>query len=275
MLTKKLSCGFELPLLAVGTSMMGGEDNGLPDYSRDDFFIKAIQQAIDLGYSHIDTAEVYGGGHTEELVGEAIKGFSRERLFLTSKVAKQNLSYQDVLASARQSLNKLGTDYLDLYLIHAPNPEIPIKITMHALDFLVSRELVRNIGVSNFNAEQIKEAQKYSRYKIVANEVKYNLYARIDVPTIKYCQDNDMIVIAHKPFGRGKLAEEKILLLSELAKKYRKTEAQIILNWLVAKRNVVALFKSTDYEHLRENLDIFDFVLDTGESLNLDALVRK
>jgi diketogulonate reductase-like aldo/keto reductase len=273
MKTKKLQNGFKLPVLAIGTYGMGGDD-AKADYGEDKKHIKSIQEAIKLGYAHIDTAEVYGRGHTEELVGKAIKEFDREKLFITTKVAKEHLNYDDVINSAKKSLQRLGTHYVNLYLVHAPNPAIPIKETMEAMNYLIDKKLVRNIGVSSFNAEQMEEAQKYSKHKIVANQLKYNLYATIDIEAIKYCQDNGIMVIAYKPFGRGKLLTEKIQLLSDLAEKYNKSEAQITLNWLVSKKNVVVLFKASSARHLKENKDIFDFKITKEESNELDALVH-
>jgi len=273
MKTKKLSTGFELPVLAIGTHSMGGEDYGPADYSKDQEYIKAIREAIKLGYTHIDTAEVYGGGHAEELIGIAIKNLNRKRLFITTKVSIGHLKYNDVINSAKSSLKRLGTNYIDLYLIHAPNPEIPLKETMAAMDFLVDNKFVKYIGVSSFDINQMKEAQKYSKHKIVANQLKYSLWSRVDIETIKYCQENDVMVIAYKPFGRGKITEEKIGLLSCLAKKYNKSEAQIVLNWLVSKKNVVALFTSTRKNHLEENLNIFDFSLSRQDSEKLNQIV--
>jgi diketogulonate reductase-like aldo/keto reductase len=275
MKTKKLPNGFELPALAIGTSLMGGEDYGPPDYSKDDEYVKAIRDAIKLGYTHIDTAEIYGGGHAEELVGKAIKNFDRKKLFITTKVAKEHLKYSDVIKAAKASLKRLGIGYIDLYLIHRPNRDISIRETMRAMNHLADNKIIRYVGVSGFNVEQIQEAQKYSKHPIVANQLKYNFWAKsVDIETIKYCQENDIMVIAYKPFGRGKLKEEKIELLSQISKKYNKTEAQIILNWLISKKNVVALFKSTNTKHLKENKEIFDFKITDEETQKIDALVH-
>jgi len=273
MKTKKLPNGFELPVLAIGTNLIGGDDYGPPDYSNDEKHIKSIQDAIKLGYVHIDTAEIYGGGHTEELVGKAIKIFDRNKLFITSKVSKEHLKYDDVINSAKNSLKRLGVDYIDLYLIHVPNPDIPIRETMEAMDYLVDYKIIRFIGVSSFNIEQIKEAQKYSKYPVVANQLKYNLWKKADIDTIKYCQKNNIMVIAYKPFGRGLINTEKIPLILDLSKKYNKTEGQIILNWIISKKNTIALFKSTSFKHLKENKDIFDFKLTDEEIQKIDALV--
>ena len=152
--TKKLNCGFEIPTLGMGTWLMGGgmERDAQHDNLRS---IAGIQQAVRSGITHIDTSEMYADGYAEKIVGAAIKDFDRSKLFLSSKVWLTKLKHQDVLASARSSLERLGTDHLDLYLIHAPNPDIPIKGTMEALDALVEERLVKHIGVCNFNLEPL------------------------------------------------------------------------------------------------------------------------
>ena len=271
--TKKLPNGFEIPVLGIGTCLVGGLDYGPADYSQDEENVKAIQAAINVGYTHIDTAEMYGGNHTEELVGKAIKKFDRKKLFITTKVSPEHLGHDNLINSAKNSLKRLGTDYIDLYLLHRPNPEIPIKETMKAMNELVDKKLVRFIGVSFFNIEQMKEAQKCSKYPIVANELKYSLWKKSDLKTIEHCQENDIMVIAYKVFGRGKLTTHKIPLVEELSKKYNRTKSQIILNWVVSKKNMVSIFKSLSIEHLKENKDIFDFKLTAGEIKKLDAIV--
>jgi len=271
--TKKLPNDFEIPVLGIGTCLMGGEDYGPPDYSNDEMYVNAIQEALKLGYTHIDTAELYGGNHTEELVGKAIKIFVRSKLFITSKVCKEHLKYDDVIASAKKSLKRLGTDYIDLYLLHRPNPDIPIKETMEAMNYLVDNKIIRFIGVSMFNIEQMQEAQKYSKYPIVTNQLKLSIYKKSDIKTVKYCQENNIIVTAYKIFGRGMIKTDKISLIDDLSKKYNKTEAQILLKWVISKKNMIAIFKSTNTTHLKENKDIFDFKLTDEEIQKIDALV--
>ena len=147
--TKKLHNGFELPVFGLGTWQMGGRETHDPT-NNDEQDIAAIQEAIRLGITHIDTAESYADGYTEQLVGKAIKDVDRSTLFLTSKVRPRNLKYDDVLKSCTESLKRLQTDYLDLYMIHKPNDEISITETMSALDRLVAEGLVKYIGVSDF-----------------------------------------------------------------------------------------------------------------------------
>jgi len=269
----KLKNNLKIPIIALGTCLIGGDDYGPPDYSKDEEYIKLFKQAIKLGLNHIDTAEMYGGNHTEELIGEAINGFDRKKLFITTKVSPQNLKYEDLINSAKNSLKRLGTDYIDLYLLHRPNPEIPIGETMKAMEFLVDNKLVKSIGVSFFNIEELKEAQKYCKYPIVVNQLKFSLWKASDIKTIKYCQENNIVVMAYKVFGRGKLTTDKIPFLEDLSKKYKKTSAQIILNWVVSRKNTVAIFKSCSINHIKESKQIFDFKLDKKDLEILDSMV--
>ena len=249
-----------IPVIGLGTWTIGGGDEA--DTTYDDEDISAIRAAIKLGITHIDTAESYAHGHTEELVGRAIGGFDRKSLFITSKVSPEHLGYDDLLASAKGSLQRLNTDYIDLYLIHAPNPDIPVQETMKAMDFLAEQKLIRCMGVSNFSVEQIKEAQKYTKNKIVANQIEYNLLVRdkgrvtenMESKIIPYCQENNILIIAWRPLARGKLAKPGFKILDELADKYHKTQAQIAIHWLISKKGIVAVSKSTKVEHLEKNL---------------------
>ena len=146
--TKKLKNGFSMPVYGLGTWQMGGRENYNPE-NDDQADITAIKTAIDLGVTHIDTAEMYAEGYSETLVGRAIKTYDRSKLFLVSKVWPTHLRYDDVITSAKASLKRLQTTYLDLYLIHMPNPQIPIKETMRAMDALIEERLVKNIGMKN------------------------------------------------------------------------------------------------------------------------------
>lgn len=140
---KTLTDNFKIPVIGLGTWGIGGFME--TDSSKDKEAIQAIKDAIELGYSHIDTAELYGAGHTEELIGNAIKDLDRSKLIITSKVFKTNLKHDDVIASCKKSLEKLQTDFIDIYLIHAPNPEIPLEETMKAMDYLVEQGMVKYV----------------------------------------------------------------------------------------------------------------------------------
>jgi diketogulonate reductase-like aldo/keto reductase len=272
MLQKRLKDGFLMPALSLGTWTIGG--GSAPDRSRDREDIMALKTALSLGYSHIDTAEYYGGGHTEELIGKAIKGLDREKLFITTKVWPSHFRYDDVIAACHGSLKRMGIEYIDLYLLHWPNPDIPIEETMKAMNFLADKRLIRGIGVSNFSVAELKDAQKRSKRKIVANQIEYNIWnTGNDSAMVRYCQMKDIIVMAYKPLGRGMVGQED-KEIARLSAKYGKSPAQVVINWLVNKKNFVPVFKASKPEHLRENMDVFDFELTRSEGKDLDALVH-
>jgi len=273
---RKETNGIKIPALGIGTWRMGGFEE--KDTTNDKEDIIAIKEAISLGFTHIDTAEFYGNGHTEELVGEAIKDFDRKSLFITTKVKSDNLKYNDVISAAKRSLKRLGTDYIDLYLIHWPNPEIPIEETMKAMNELVEKGMVKFIGVSNFSVKELQEAQKHSKNKIIANQIEYNLLTRtngiftnnMETEIIPYCRKNSILFIAWRPLAKGKLAKPGFALLDELAKKYSKTQSQIAINWLVSKENIVTIVKAANKKHLKENLGALGWKLDKEDMEKLD-----
>jgi len=263
---KKLKCGFELPVFGFGTWQMGGRETRDPN-NDDKADIFAIKNAIEMGITHIDTAAWYSEGHTEELVGEAIKGFDRSKLIITTKVAPMDLHYNDVINSIKESLKRLRTDYIDIYVIHNPNPYINIKETMEAFDYLVKKQYVRYIGLSNFNVFQFKETQLYSSNKIVCNHLHYNLKHRgpLHDGTLKYCQDNDVMIVAWRPVQKGLFIKEKIDILEKLCRKYGKTVNQIAINWLICQKNVVTISKTRNIDHLKENLGAIGWNLEKGD----------
>jgi len=245
----------KLPAIGMGTWEIGGTRER--DDSRDKEAIKAIRKAIELGIHLIDTAEMYGAGHCEEVVGEAIKPLPRERLFVVSKVWHNHLHYDDVIKAAENSLKRLRTDWIDLYLIHFPNPEVPLIETMQAMEKLVERKLIRFIGVSNFYISEVEEAKSHlSQNEIVANQVDYSLLVRgRERDLIPYCQKNQITIMAFKPLARpsaeGGLPQNEFL--REIGKKYGKTPAQVALNWLISKEPVIAIPKAINLGHLEEN----------------------
>lgn len=259
--TKQLKNGFTLPVYGLGTWTIGGGRER--DTTNDGKAVEAIQQALHHGIMHIDTAEMYGAGHTEELIGSAMKDFSREKVILSSKVQPDHLAYDDVLRALEGSLHRLGTDYLDLYLIHAPNPNIPLEETMKALDRLMDEKLVRNIGVSNFSKELLLQAQSLAQHPVVCNQVHYNLQMREAEETglLQYCQEYDVLLTAYRPVERGVLTKGGNTVLDAIAGKYHKTQAQVALNWLISQKNVVVIAKTSSTQHLEENLGSFGWNL--------------
>jgi diketogulonate reductase-like aldo/keto reductase len=262
----------KIPLLGLGTWGMGGGVS--PNYSQDDKVIHAIKYALELGYTHIDTAEIYTSGHMEELVGQAMRGHQREKLFITTKVKPANLRYQDVLDSFAGSLKRLRTDYVDLYLIHWPNSSIPLEDTFRALNRLVERGQVRHLGVSNFNLNQLKEAGDLSETPIVTNQVPYSVFERQYVRNgvLGYCQQNEIVVTAYTPIEKGRVAQDSEI--RQIADKHGATSVQIALNWLIRQPKVIAIPMSMDEKHLEENLGALDIELSEEDAQRLDRLSR-
>lgn len=259
--TKKLKSGFELPVYGLGLWQMGGRWEA--DTSRDNEEIGAIRNAIELGVTHIDTAEMYGDGHAEELLGKALEGVDREKLIIATKVTGKNQKYDDLLRSFEASLKRIGTDYIDLYLLHFfPDRGISIADTMKAMDHLVEQGVVKNIGVCNFTPNRFIEAEKHTKNKIVCNQVHYNLqYREIEAKgVLDFCQKNDVLLNAWRPLQKGLLPKSS--LLEEIAKKYNKTAAQIAINWLISQDNVITISKTSNIEHLKENLGAIDWSMD-------------
>lgn len=166
----------KIPAIGLGTYGIGGYMHS--DYSKDKEAIELIRYAIEIGLNFIDTAEMYGSGHTEELIGEAIMGL-REKVFIATKVSPSHFSYEEVIKACERSLKRLKTTYIDLYQLHWPNPSIPIKETMKAMEYLVDKGKIRYIGISNFSVEETKEAMEaLSKYEIVSNQVEYSILER-------------------------------------------------------------------------------------------------
>ncbi|MBI4023100.1 aldo/keto reductase [Candidatus Berkelbacteria bacterium] len=270
--TKRLSNGFEIPVYGLGTWAMGGKWEADP--SRDEQDLAGIRAALVRGVRHIDTAESYAAGHAEELVGQVLRDAPRQDVLLvTTKFSPGHARYGDVLQACEASLRRLGTDYLDLYLLHAPS-SVPITETMQAMNELVRRKLVRWIGVSNFGVDRLREAQAVSEQPIVVNQVYYNLGSREAETSglLSYCQQHDVILEAYRPLEKGLLASQGNPLIEELVAKYHKTPAQLALNWLITQPNVVTIVKTSSPDHLDENLGALGWELkaDDVERLRTD-----
>lgn len=246
---KVCSNGIELP--AVGQGCMGIGGRFSKDISNDKEQIEALRYGIEKGLTFIDTAEVYGAGHSEELVAEVIKN-CRERIVLATKVSPEHLSYDDVLKSAEASLRRLKTDYIDLYQIHWPNPLMSIEATMQAMCKLIDSGKIKYIGVSNFNQRQLQEAQSVSRYPIVSNQVEYNFFDRsIEDDLFSYCQETGVRIIAYSPLDQG--ACDYGNFIDVIAGKYNLSSSQVILNWLSLYRKVVPIPKAAKKAHIDQN----------------------
>ena len=252
-----------IPVIGLGTWGIGGEMG--PDSSRDEAGIQALKLGLDLEMKFIDTAEMYGAGHSEEVVSQALEG-RRDRVFVASKVSPRHFAYDDVLGAAKRSLKRLRLKQMDLYQLHWPNPRIPISETMRAMEKLVGDGLVRHIGVSNFSVEQIKEAQQsLSHEKIVSNQVEFSLIDRgVEAGILQYCQKEGLTLIAYSPLGQGKIPRGRgssFKVLDEIAGKLGKSRNQIALNWVLQHDSVVAIPKAADTDHVKENAEVAEWKL--------------
>ncbi len=269
---RSLPDGDRIPVIGLGTWRMGGGSE--PDPSQDKQVLDALHTALELGYTHIDTAEMYGGGHTEELIGQVIRDSDRKTLFITSKVWHTNLHYRDVLHACENSLRRLGTDYLDLYMIHWPDAAVPLEDTFRGLNELVSAGLVRHLGVSNFELDQLIEARQLSTTPLVTDQVPYSLLDRTCAENglLAYCQEKSMVLTAYSPVSKGKVNElEK---LTTIARQIGATPTQVALSWLINQANVIAIPKSLNPEHLRQNLEALDLLLGEDELAILNQLAE-
>jgi diketogulonate reductase-like aldo/keto reductase len=265
-----LPTGEKIPYLGFGTWRLGGTRT--PDYSQDQFIIDHLKEAIRLGFSHIDTAEMYAGGHTEELIGSAIQQFDRSTLLIATKVWQSHLQYKDVFEALNGSLRRLKTDYVDIYSIHLPSPHIPLTETFRALNELVSQGKIRHIGLSNFNVQQAIIVEQLSDTPIVMIQAPASLYNKkfIKSGLLQHCQDSGLILAAYSPFERGEIFGNPHL--EKVAQKYHASPAQIALRWLLHMPNAIVYLMSLNLTHLQQNLDALDIDIAPEDFQLLDQL---
>ena len=239
--------GERVPVIGMGTWAMG---NSSGEQRREE--IKALQRGIELGMKFIDTAEVYGHGRSESLVGEAIREY-REEVFLATKVAPENFARDDMIRSCETSLQRLGVKFVDLYQLHWPNPRIPIEETMRAMEELVATGKTRYVGVSNFSVEQTMQAQEsLPKSELVSNQVRYSITSRsIEAELLPFCNREKVTVIAYSPLDTGNMPISRIP--KEMLAKYEMTPAQLMLNWVTYQDPVIAIPKAGRVSHVEDN----------------------
>lgn len=264
-----LANGERIPVIGLGTWNIGGGMSA--DRSRDRQMVDLLRTALDMGYRHFDTAEMYGGGHTEELLGRAIKGLEREEVFITTKVSPSNLRYAGVRQALEGSLRRLDTDYVDLYLIHWPSHSIPLEESFRALNEAVEQGKVRRLGVSNFSLGELERARALSNPPIATNQVPYSLTSRryTQNGVLAYCQESGVLLTAYSPLLGGVLGNR---VVQEIARRHGAAPAQVALNWLIRQPRVITIPKSARPEHLRANLEAVDLELSPEEVDRLDRL---
>jgi 2,5-diketo-D-gluconate reductase B len=249
--------GAEIPAIGFGTSSLG--DCG-----------EIVATALKVGYRHIDTAWKYG---TERGVGEGMRvsGVPRSEIFLTTKVSHEFLRADDFARSVDESLKTLGVDFVDLLLVHWPNPEIPLSEPIPALARAKRQGLTRHIGVANFNITMLDEAIRLCPEPLVNLQAEY--HAHLDqTKLIEACRRRGLIFTAYCPLGRGRLLRDPVL--ANIAARKGRPLAQIALRWLVQQGNIIPIPRSSNPARMAENLGVFDFALSEEEMKRIATLKR-
>jgi len=254
--------GIEVAVIGQGTWRMGES----PGARKDE--VTALRLGIELGLTHIDTAEMYGDGGAERVVGQAISG-RRDQVFIATKVLPSNASYAGALRACERSLKRLGTEYVDLYLLHWWSSQHPIGETMRAMEELVARGLARFIGVSNFDVGQMRAARAaLTRERLACNQVQHHLRDReIEDAVLPYCKRERIAVVGYTPLARGGFLRG---VVAEIAERHGRTPRQVALNFLTRRDSLFTIPKASRPEHVRENAAALDFRLTPAELKAID-----
>jgi len=296
--------GIKISSVGLGTWQWGSREWGWGRTHGKQQVIEAVDKALELGINLVDTAEVYGGGKSEELLGEAIKGH-RDEVVIASKVWPLNLSSGRIMRAADRSARRLGVDVIDLYQIHWPNPIFPIRNTMKTMKKLVQLGKVRSVGISNFSLNGTKAAKEaLLPLDLASNQVKYNLLERdIETNLLRYAQSSEITVIAYSPlagslltgrytpgvrpatliqavnpkFSSRNLTQLSSLLavLSRIGTAHNRTPSQVALNWLISKPNVVAIPGTKNATHVADTAGAADWHLTETETAELESAAGK
>lgn len=263
------STGIDLPVIGQGTWDIPESGAAVDEAKR------AIRRGIALGMTHIDTAEMYGGGAVERILGDALADVPRDTFFLASKVVPSNAGFSDTIAACERSLRRLKLDYLDLYYLHWPS-DVPLEETMRALAELVREGKTRFVGVSNFDTPEMLEAERYlANVPLAANQVFYHLKERgPEHKLIPAALEHEIAVVAYTPFGRGRFPRDAAQpdgVLGRVAAKHGATPRQVILAFLTRYRNAFTIPKASNVEHVEQNARAGDLVLDTRDVEEIDA----
>ena len=230
----------------------------------------AVKKGIQLGMKHIDTAELYGMGKAESVLGDIVQDYPRDELFITSKLFPMHFSYKSMKKAANKTLKRLGIDYLDLYLIHWPSNLISIEKEMNVLENLVKVGSTRYIGVSNFSIKQFEEAQTFlKKEELVNNQVQINITKQDFIhESLSYYQNKGITVTAYSPLshrGYTSLKGDVIEELDNLAKNHNVTIQQIAIAWLINHNNVITIPKAFNVDHVIDNAKTADISLSKEE----------
>jgi len=260
--TVNLPGGETVPAFGLGTWHMGEDRRRAADETA------AVRLGIELGMNLIDTAEMYGNGHAEEIVAEASKGL-RDRLFIVSKVLPYNASQRGVVEACERSLKRLNTDRIDLYLLHWRG-SVPLADTLAGFERLRRDGKIRHHGVSNFNTEDMREWVALSGGETVAaNQILYNLSRRgPEFELIPWCRERGVAIMAYSPLEQGRMLNNRGL--REVAARHGATPAQVALAWLLRQEGMIVIPKATKLDHARENRAAADLRLDDEDLAALD-----
>jgi len=242
----------QIPLLGFGTWNIKGKE-----------CVNSVEDALSLGYRHIDTARMYGN---EKEVGEGIKKSKVDRsdIYLVTKIATSELEPKLITRITEDSLRNLQTDYIDLLLIHWPVPGMDLKGILEEMNKMQEQSKVKQLGVSNFSPDLVKEALTTKR--IVNNQVEFNPH-HLQHDNLKMVKENNMFLTAYTPIDKGKVFKNSVI--NEIAEKYSKNEAQVTLRWLLQHNNVAVIPKAATREHRESNMDIFDFELTQEDMIKI------
>ncbi len=251
------AAGARIPALGFGTWEL-----------RDGLAVRLVEAALEIGYRHVDTAQIY---ENEREVGTAVRtsGIDRRDIFLTTKVWPDRFREGDLQRSVEESLERLGLDFVDLLLLHWPNPAVPLGETIAALNDARERGMTRHIGVSNFPVRLMREAVRLSAAPLVTNQVEYHPFLSQN-RVLAACRAAGMALTAYCPLARGRVFGDRVI--ERIAARHRKSPAQVALRWLVQQRGVVAIPRSSKPEHARANYEIWDFTLEDREMAEISAL---
>ena len=230
--------------------------------------MQGVRDALELGYRHIDTARAYEN-EAEVGRGMADGGVPREEIFLTTKLAHSRLRADQVREQLERSLRALATGYVDLLLIHWPNPAVPLEETLGAMAELREQGMTRHIGVSNFPAALLREALELA--PVIADQVEYHPYLG-QSELLELARERDVMITAYSPLARGEVLDDPVL--RGIGDAHGKTPGQVALRWLLDQPRVSAVPKASSHENRQANLEIFDFELSEGERGRIAGLER-
>jgi len=257
--------GEKISILGQGT--WGIKSRKGKDYY--DLWKKSLRRGIELGLTHIDTAEVYGFGTSEKVVGDLISEYNRDDLFITSKLFPMHMSFRTMKKAASKSLKRLGIKNFDLYLIHWPSPFTSRKKQMKILDHLVKEGKTRYVGVSNFSIEQFKESLSVLNTDLVTNQLHANITKQKHMSdSLLYYQKNGVTLTAYSPLGHkgySNIEGELKNALDNIAKAHDATIQQIAIAWLINHKNVIAIPKAFKIEHVEANAEAAEIILSENE----------